>query len=78
MRLTLVNMALVSWLGVSGLSEPLWSILDSLWFPAVQSEKAGANADPNGLTGAPPAGGTAGPGGLVPVSEEGSRVDPDG
>ena len=82
MRLTLATVALVSSLGISGLTEALWTYLDSLWPSSsvfvAGVEKEGATADPNGATGTPPAGATADPDGLIPTADEGGGADPNG
>jgi hypothetical protein len=76
MRLTLVTVALVSWLGISGLSDPLWNLLESFWPPSGSYEKAGAGADPDGV--AAPEGGGADPDGLTGAAPAGAGADPNG
>jgi hypothetical protein len=69
MRRTLVAMALAAstlTAGPSGLFEPLWRFLSSLWDEPATKE--GGGWDPNGLSApAPP-----------PQSDEGGGWDPDG
>lgn len=79
MRLTLVTVTLVSWLGIPGLSDPLWSLLESFWPSSGSYEKAGAGADPDGATVAAPAGATADPNGLIIITAPaGCGADPNG
>lgn len=71
MRFTLGTLALASWLGISGVSEPLWTLLESLWSSSAvfaSGEKEGATWDPDGLTVAPP----------PPPVDEGATWDPNG
>ncbi|HEX6901415.1 MAG TPA: hypothetical protein VF789_16940 [Thermoanaerobaculia bacterium] len=75
MRLTLFTVALVSWLGLSGLSNPLWNVLEGVF---AGGEKEGAIADPDGLTIAAPAGANADPDGLTRPGDEGATADPNG
>lgn len=74
MRLTIATVALVSWLGMSGFSDPFWNLLEAFWPSSGALEKAGANADPDGL--AAPEGAGADPDGLA--TPEGCGMDPDG
>ena len=73
MRLTFVTLALASWLGISGLTDPLWTILLERVFAG--GEKEGAGWDPNGRTVPPPAGGGADPNGSA---DAGGGWDPNG
>ncbi|HEX6901413.1 MAG TPA: hypothetical protein VF789_16930 [Thermoanaerobaculia bacterium] len=75
MRLTLFTVALVSWLGLSGPSNPIWNFLDGVFSGG---EKAGAIADPDGLTVAAPEGANADPDGLTRPGDTGGGVDPNG
>lgn len=74
MRLTVVSLALASWLGTAGFTFPLWTIPER----AGGSEKAGARWDPDGLTVAPPEGAGADPNGLHSSADAGANWDPNG
>ncbi len=76
MRLTIATVALVSWLGLSGFSDPFWNLLESFWPSSGTLEKAGATADPNGLPA--PEGAGADPDGLTCTAPAGCGADPDG
>lgn len=76
MRLTFATFALVSWLGVSGFSDPFWTLLEPFWSSSGSLEKEGANADPDGV--AAPAGANADPNGLTGTAPAGCGMDPDG
>jgi hypothetical protein len=89
MRLTFATVALVSWLGMSGFSDPFWTFLEAFWSSSGTLEKEGATADPNGLAApeganadpdgvAAPAGATADPDGLTGTAPAGGGADPNG
>lgn len=69
MRLTFATVALVSWLGMSGFSDPFWNFLEAFWPSSGTLEKAGATADPDGV---------AAPAGCGMATPEGCGMDPDG
>jgi hypothetical protein len=75
MRLTFVTLALASWLGTAGLTDPLWTILGRA---LAAGEKTGATWDPDGLTVAPPEGARVDPNGLDSSADEGAGWDRNG